>query len=72
MDLLTKAPFLRRSLPVVLLAFGMFGLGGAFHKYRLFPYSLVKNAVAEVERQYIDPKEQIPRRALATIFARCQ
>ena len=56
-----KAPFLRLSALVILLAFGMFALGAAFHKYRFFPYNLVKIAVSEVKRQVINPKQMLSR-----------
>ena len=56
-----KAPFLRRSTLVVLLAFGMFVLGAAFDRYRFFPYQLVRTAVSEVNRQFINSKEALSR-----------
>ena len=43
-----KAPFLRPSIFIALLAFGIFVLGAAFHKYRFFPYELIRSAALEV------------------------
>ena len=43
-----KAPFLRPSIFIALLAFGIFVLGAAFHKYRFFPYKSIRSATLEV------------------------
>lgn len=56
-----KAPFLRRSALIILLAFGVFVLGAAFQKYRFFPYQFLKIAVSEVNRQIMNPKEALSR-----------
>ena len=52
-----KPSFLRISSTIALLALCMFVLGAAFHKYRFFPYELVKAAIAEVKSQFINPEQ---------------
>ena len=56
-----KAPFLRPSILLVLLTFGMFVLGVAFHKYRFFPYELIKSATLEVTRPHVDADKVFSR-----------
>ena len=45
----------------MLLAFGMFVLGMAFHKYRFFPYELLRNTINKVEHRYGHPNEGLLR-----------
>lgn len=51
-----KPSFFRLTALITMLAFGIFALGAAFHKYRPFPYDLVKTALADVGR-HIDRKD---------------
>ena len=52
---------LRPSILVALLAFGMFVLGAAYNKYRLFPYELIRTisftSFGAMRRLYMNPSE---------------